>query len=425
MGTTLVFFHVLLRTLNIELVEISSLFYVLYYGIVIYQFKQTTTLGGLFNNTYPTLHIREGEHLVAFYTNKVDKWKLFSTYIHQGLREGERIIYAYSDMDSEIIRPKLKEHGIDVEKHEKNGSLVLLSVSHVYMRNGIIDKSQLINFWNDLKLDTKKRGFRHERDLFDLDDLSFLGDQKEKYFEYLREANTQLMDPFMIELRAVNTEGLNPQLIQEFKFLSTKSMDLIEHSDKFSKRMGVNHKQVVGRNLLLEFDPTSNYEEVICDFVLEASANTETVIVFTSKGSTLHSILGKQENVKFLLLTNLGSIQKTDEHHEEILIPANNTSLLLDALNKTVQNHPDGNFNLVFDNLTSLILQVGFEKTYNFVRYAQEILDSVNSTAIFLFNPSAHDQKVASSLKSLFSNQIAFEKGGLEVIKLPEELMKV
>jgi hypothetical protein len=423
-GSTMLFFHGLLRALNIELIEMSSLFYVLYYGIVAYHFEQTTTLGSLFNTICPSLHLREGEHLVVFYTNNVDKWKLFSTYIRQGLHEGDRIIYAYPETDSGIVKSKLKEHGIALEKHEKKGSLALMSIGHVYMRNGIIDKSQLINFWNDLKAETKKGGFKHERDLFDLGDLSFLGDQKEKYFEYLREANKQLMDPFMIELRAVNIKNLNPQLIQEFKFLSTKSIDLIEYSDKFSKRIGVNHKQVIGRNMLLEFDPVSNYEESIQDFVLEASANAETVLIFTTKGSVIHSALSKQENVRFLLLTNLVSTPKTDKHHVEILIPANNTSLLLDALNKAVESHPDGNFNFVFDNLTSLILQVGFEKTYNFVRYALEMLSSINATAIFLFNPSAHDEKIASSLRSLFSNQVAFEKEGLEIIKLPEVLMK-
>ncbi len=418
-------FHGLLRSLNMELVEISSLFYVLYYGVIAYQFKQTTTLEGLLKTTCPSLHLGEGDHLVVFYTNKVNKWKVFSAYIHQGIREGDRVIYAHSDNDTDTVRAKLKEQGMDAEKHERNGSLVLMGISHVYMRNGVIDKGQLINFWNDLKADTKKDGFKHERDLFDMGDLSFLGDQKESYFEYLREANTQLMDPFMIELRAVNIESLSPELIQEFKFLSTKSMDLIEYSDKFSKRIGVNHGYVVGRSLLLEFDPASNYEEAVQDFVLEASANAESVIVFTSKGGTLHTLLSRQENVKFLLLTNLASGPKNGRHSEGVLVPANNTSLLLDALNRAVKSHPDGNFNLVFDNLTSLILQVGFEKTYNFVRYALEILSSINVTSIFLFNPSAHDPKIASSLKSLFSSQIAFEKGGLEIIKLPEEPMNV
>ncbi len=421
-GGTLLFFHGLLRGLGIELTEISSVFYVLYFGILAYHFKRTTTLEGLFKPACPSLRLREGEHLVVFYTSKVDKWKLFSTYIHEGIREGDRVIYAFSEPDTDVVRPKLRECGIDVEKCERNGSLVLMGVSHVYIRNGVINKSQLINFWNDLKTDTRKSRFKHERDLFDMGDLSFLGSQKDVYFEYLREANTQLMDPFMIELRAVNIEALDPRVIQEFRFLGTKSMDLLEYSDKFSKKIGVNHKHMVGRNLLLEFDPAADYEDVIRDFVMEASANAESAIIFTGRGSTLHTLLNDQENVKFVLLTSF--TPKPEEHPESLLVPANNTSLLLDALSKAVKSHRNGSSNFVFDSLTSLILQVGFDKAYNFARYALEILSSANVTSIFLFNPSAHDQKIASSLRSLFSNQMSFEKEGIEIVKLTEELMK-
>jgi hypothetical protein len=391
---------------------------------VTHYFKQSTALGSLGDAIHPSLHLTEGEHLVVFYSSKVDKWRLFSAYIRQGLRNGDRVVYAYPNGDSEVVRKRLKEHRIDVEKREKNGSLVLVSISHVYMRNGVIDKGQLINFWNDLKMDTKKRGFKHERDLFDLGDLSFLGDQESNYFEYLREANTQLMDPFLIELRAVNTENMNPKLVEEFKFLSTKSMDLLEYSDRFSKSIGVLHKHVVGRSMLVEFDPALNYEQAMQNFVLEASANAETVVIFTNKGSVIHTSLKKQASVNFLLLTQLESTLKTDKHTGEILIPANNTSLLLDALSKTIKNHSEGNFNLVFDSLTSLILQVGFEKAYNFVRYALEMVSSIDGTAVFLFSPSAHDERVASSLRSLFCNQMVYGKEGLEIVKLPEVLMK-
>ena len=424
-GVTLMLFHGLLRRLSLEVVDISSVFYVLYYTIIARHFRQTTTLEGLFKPSCSYFHLREGDHLVVFYTRKVDKWKLFSAYINQGIRVGDRVIYAHSDLDAEMVRTRLKEQGVDVGKHERKGALVLMGISHIYMRNGVIDKGQLINFWNDLKADTKRAGFKHERDLFDLGDLSFLGDQKESYFEYLREANAQLMDPFMIELRAVNIENLSTQLIQEFKFLSTRSMDLIEYQDRFSQRIGVNHRYMAGRNLLLELDPASNYEEAIQDFVLEASANAESVIMCTSKGGTLHTLLNQRENVRFLLLTNLTSASRNDKTAGEVLLPANNTSLLLDTLSKTVKSHPDGNFNFVFDNLTSLILQVGFDKAYNFARYALEILSAIKATSIFLLTPSAHDEKIVSSLRSLFSNQINFEKAGLEVIKLPEELARI
>ncbi len=410
--------------LNIELAEVSSVFSIMSYGVLAYSFRQTTVLEDLLSMRSASLRLREGEHVVVFYTQKVDKWKLFSTYVREGLEKGDRVIYAYPIEDSELVRVKLADHGVEVEKNERTGALVLMDISRVCMRNGVIDKGQLINFWNDFKASTKKKGFRHERDLFDLGDLSFLGDQKDRYFEYLREANAELMDPFMVELRAVNFENLDPAVVRRFKFLSTKSMDLLEYSDRFSKRLQRRHNQVAGRNFLLEFDPTANYEEAVLDFVLEASANAETVLVFTNRGSAIHNRLAGQENVKFLLLTQLSPTPATNRPADGLLISASDLSLLLDTLGRTVRSSNQENLNVIFDNLTSLILQVGFEKTYSFARYSLEMLNSENVTALFLLNPTSHDEKVVSSLRSLFGSQIDFQKAGLGVIKFADLQVK-
>ncbi len=101
-------------------------------------------------------------------------------------------------------------------------------------------------------------------------------------------------------------------------------------------------------------------------------------------------------------------------------MPATNTPLLLDALEKMLKTSPNGKPNIVFDNLSSLVLLVGFEKTYNFVRYALDMLASNKSTALFLFSPDIHDQKVASSLRSLFINHVSYRKGTLQIAKLPQ-----
>jgi len=83
-----------------------------------------------------------------------------------------------------------------------------------------------------------------------------------------------------------------------------------------------------------------------------------------------------------------------------------------------------GNLNLVFDSLSSLILLVGFDKTYNFVRYALDMLVSENSTVLFLFSPDIHDQRVTSSLRSLFSNHVSYGKENLQIVKLPGFTLK-
>jgi len=187
----------------------------------------------------------------------------------------------------------------------------------------------------------------------------------------------------------------------------------------FSKNFGLNHQQIVGRKILFEFDPKSHYEKVIQDFSAEALANVEPVVVFTRRGSAIHSSLNEQKAVKFFCLTQQVSTPK-EFSENEMLLPLNDTSLMLDVFDKTLKAHPQGNINVIFDSLSDLLLSFGFEKTYRFMRYAIEMLASPRNTTVFLLNQNAHDSKVESSLRGLFSNQIFLGKDGIKTLKLPK-----
>lgn len=185
----------------------------------------------------------------------------------------------------------------------------------------------------------------------------------------------------------------------------------------FSRSLGLKHPQMVGRKILLEFDPASSYEEAVHDFVIEALANEEPIIVFTRRGSTVHSSLSEQKAIRFFCLTQQISIPR-EFSEEEMLLPSNDTSLMLNVFDKTMKAQPEGAINILFDSLSDLVLSIGFDKTYHFTRYAAEMLASPRITALFLVNKIAHDLKVASSLRGLFSNQISFGMRGIQTVKL-------
>jgi len=187
----------------------------------------------------------------------------------------------------------------------------------------------------------------------------------------------------------------------------------------FSKTLGLSHEQIAGRKILLEFDPASNYEKTIQDFVAEALADAEKIVVFTRRGSTIHLSLREHKAVKFFCLTEQFSIPK-EFSENEVLLPSGDASLMLDVLNKTLKAHPEDGINVVFDSLSDLVLSIGFDKTYRFIRYALEMLASPRNTVLFLLNRTAHDPKIASSLRSLFSNQIFFGEEGIQTVKLPK-----
>jgi len=416
---SVLFFNWYVFSMGYDMIEIGYAFDMLFFTIIAYYFKKATTLEKFFEAPQPVLHVAGGEHLVVFYTSSIDKMKMFANYISEGLQKGDRVVYTFPDEEKTAARLGLKGLGMDVEKHEKEGSLVLMRLSDAYLSNGHFNKEKSMAFWKGFKEESKRKGFKSERDLFDLGDLSLLTGEEKKYLDYLREADVEILDSYLTELRAINVDKLDRKIVEEFKFLNTKSLELLEHLDRFSKQLGLTHEGLVGRNILLEINPVSRYENTIQDFALEAAANIESITVFTTRESAVYSILRRRENARFFILTQLVSAPQPNNIRDDILLPAKNTSLLLDALDKTLRANTFSHRNIIFDNLSTLVLSVGFEKTYSFVQYALELLSSKKTTALFLFNPSAHDSKVASGLRSLFNDQICYENR-IEIVKLYE-----
>jgi hypothetical protein len=228
------------------------------------------------------------------------------------------------------------------------------------------------------------------------------------------------MTPKRFEKKIIGLTPMSEKLVKSFveEFFVPEIAPITggqEHA--FSKTFGLNHRQMMGRRILLEFDPASHYEKVIRDFATEALAHLEPIVIFTRRGSAIHSSLHEQKAVKFFCLTQQVSAPK-EFSENEMLLPSNDTSLMLDVFDKTLKAHPQGVINVVFDSLSDLVLSVGFEKTYRFMRYSVEILASPRNTVLFLLNQNAHDPKVASGLRGLFSDQVSFGEEGIRTVKL-------
>lgn len=204
-------------------------------------------------------------------------------------------------------------------------------------------------------------------------------------------------------------------LIMALVFKETEILKL--YFEDFSKSLGLTHQQVKEQHILLEFNPRSDYQKAVGDFLDEAAANAEPTAVFTHAPSTIHSIFSNRSDLLFFLMT-LRVSAPTKKSETEFLVPEN-ASLLLDTLNKTLKANLGSSLNVVFDNLSNLILSIGFDKTYNFLRLALDMLASMNATAVFLINPTAHELKMVSSIRSLFGWQLSYRKKGIQVVKLP------
>jgi hypothetical protein len=391
----------------------------------------------------PVLNFGEGESKIVTYTSAADKMKIFSAFIREGLENGDLVDYSYPDEESETVRAKLREYGIDVEKHESNGSLNLSSQTEYLMPDGKFDNEKAIRKGLEKWAEAKRKGYKHYRDLEDLGDFSFINGQWQKYVtEYWRDPRwtdpdiskwvertdlaKAIYEPFLIELTAINVEHMIEQQVIELlkafgegAFESTRFIDLLQDINSFSRSIDLDHERLIGRRILLEFDPVSNYEKVVDRLAKESRANVEPLFVFTSKTSSIHSYLFTQSAIKFFLTSISTSIPESISENT-VLLPAKNAPLILDALSKVLETYVDTNVCFVFDILSELLSTIGREKTFSFLRQALDMLSPEKITSLFLLNTSAHDAEEVSQLRNLFSNQIAYDKNGLEIMKISQ-----
>jgi hypothetical protein len=388
----------------------------------------------------PVLNLREGESIIVTYTSVADKMKIFSAFIREGLESGDAVWYSYPDEESETVRAKLKEHGIDVKKYERNGALILANLTKYYMPNGKLDYDKTISKCLNVWAEAKRKGYNHMRDIEDVGDFSFVNGQWQKWItecwlnprwddpdvsEWVESRETVgiVYDPFLMEITAINVERMTEteviELLKAFGegvMAPARFIDLLADMGLFSRSIGLDHERLVGRRILLEFDPVSDYEKVVDRLAKESMANVEPLFVFTSSTSPLHRHLAKQPSVKFFLTSISTSIPKSSSENT-VLLPAKNTPLILDTLSKVLKTNADANVCFVFNILSELLPTIGHERTFTFLRHALDMLSSEKATSLFLLNTGAHDAEVVSQLRNLFSNQLAYGKNGLEIIK--------
>jgi len=88
---------------------------------------------------------------------------------------------------------------------------------------------------------------------------------------------------------------------------------------------------------------------------------------------------------------------------------------LLDAFVRIQKVETKEPINVLFDNLSDIILRCGFEKTYKFIGFLLEVISSRKTTVLFVFNPTAHDQVISSSIRGLFHIKLAYANNGPKV----------
>ena len=171
-----------------------------------------------------------------------------------------------------------------------------------------------------------------------------------------------------------------------------------------------------GKKLLYEVDPSLPYDRTLRQTLEELAWGGHAVFVFTPKASPLHNALSGGTGLKFFLSTPGVSYVKVSEETSEVLIPQNDTAVILDVVDKTLGSR-EGRVAIVFDSVTDMLLSSGLEKTYKFLKQFLELLHEPRSTAFFIFIKGAHGERDVNLLRGIFPNIYLEDMDGSRVIK--------
>lgn len=216
-------------------------------------------------------------------------------------------------------------------------------------------------------------------------------------------------------------EGAGSELVDEVRrySMNARVIELAGHQEAFSKLVGREHQSLLGNRVLLEYDPTSNFEEMVLKFVLEFQANVDPVAVFTTTGSPAYRRVKGHHNVRiFTASTKTSTPLKISE--DEVLLPERDTSLLLDAVDKLLQVHEGRSVGIAMDLITDLVLSQGFDRAYGALSSILEMAEVGGVTLIVLVNHLALDERSLNGIRGLFRFQLSYDGEGLKPVRIPE-----
>ena len=98
-------------------------------------------------------------HVILFYDSPESKRRILNTYIVNGLENDKGILYICSEETPDQIRESLEASGIDVEKNEGSGKLMIKYYDPFYIENGSCEPLKIVNKWHGILAEMKGKGW--------------------------------------------------------------------------------------------------------------------------------------------------------------------------------------------------------------------------------------------------------------------------
>jgi hypothetical protein len=339
---------------------------------------------------------------IVLYNTESDRKRLIETFIKDGLLTGQNMVCRVTKTEVPFYRAIL--NGPELQTFSNGKPPVRIHPLE------FSSSSQSANV-------SERSSSQNDRELVDLDELDL--DRAREIIDTLAASDGLSGQARIGRIWALNVEGAQAGIHDLLISRSPKSrlIDLAKQQDSFSDLLSLKHDGILGNRLLLEYDPTSGYEEIVQKFVREFQANVEPVAIFTNAGSPLYRHFSGQRNVRlFSFSTKTSTPARLSD--EQVLLPERDTSLLLDAVDKLLQANSRRRVGIVFEVFTYLILSLGFEKAYGVISSVVEMSESHAATILILINSEALEPRVLNGVRGLFQSQLRFNAEGLTTVRL-------
>ena len=344
------------------------------------------------------------EDTVVLYDTESDRRRLVERFIDDGVATGQELVFYAIKSEVPLYKAILK--GATPEQlREKGPRISIQSIDF-----GGSDSIKDLEFLPGVQ--------RAKRELVDLGGLSL------EHCNFLI-SKVKTLDALAGPIRrpriwALNVEEAQSGSLEALRQAnpSARVLPLAFQQHSFSKLLNSNHQSLSRSRILLEYDPTSNYEETVQKFAREFQANVDPIAIFTSMGSpTYRQFMGQHNLRMFTFSTKTSTPSKVSEEH--VLLPERDTSLLLDAVDKLLQANHGRLVGMVFDVFTDLILFQGFEKGYGVLSSVVEMSESESASSLVLINSTALDERSLNGIRGLFRVQAKFDMEGFKMTRAP------
>ncbi|HVC26546.1 MAG TPA: hypothetical protein VND40_00140 [Nitrososphaerales archaeon] len=172
-----------------------------------------------------------------------------------------------------------------------------------------------------------------------------------------------------------------------------------------------------GELSLVEVETSDRYEEKMNSLVKDFLAERRGVFVISAKGSRLNAFFSAVPGVRLYTMSeSTGYIAPSSTRTDEVNLPLYDSGVLLEVLDRTLASVGEPTA-IIFDSVSDMMIYVGFQPCYKFLRAAAEIISGKKAIALFVLFTGAHDEMNVRAIRSIFPAQVRVGPEGFEVVR--------